>query len=65
MKGRNGVVKYIVEGRMGDRWVMIGQPIADKVKASQTMESALESGEWADARILVVNNDRQVVKIID
>lgn len=58
-------MRYIVEGRVGDRWISIGQPIADQVKASSTMEAALESGEWADARILVVNKDRQVVKIID
>jgi hypothetical protein len=58
-------VRYIVEGRRGDRWIVIGQPIADQAKASNTMESALESGEWADARILVVNKDRQIVKIID
>lgn len=58
-------MRYIVEGRRGDRWIVIGQPIADQAKASNTMESALESGEWADARILVVNKDRQVVKIID
>jgi hypothetical protein len=58
-------VRYIVEGRRGDRWIAIGQPIADQAKASCTMESALESGEWADARILVVNKDRQIIKIID
>jgi hypothetical protein len=58
-------VRYIVEGRRGDRWIAIGQPIADQAKASNTMESALESGEWADARILVINKDRQIVKIID
>jgi hypothetical protein len=29
------------------------------------MEAALESGEWADARILVVNKDRQIVRIIE
>lgn len=58
-------MRYIVEGRRGDRWIVIGQPIADQAKASNTMESALESGEWADARILVVNKDRQIVKIID
>ena len=58
-------MKYIVEGRRGDRWVAIGQPIADQVRASHTMEAALESGEWQDARILVVNKDRQIVRIIE
>lgn len=57
-------MRYIVEGRIGDRWVAIGQPVADKAKASLTMESVLESGEWQDARILVVNENRQIVKII-
>lgn len=58
-------MRYIVEGRRGDRWIQIGQPIADQMKASNTVEAAMESGEWADARILVINKDRQVVKIID
>lgn len=58
-------MRYIVEGRQGDRWIQIGQALADKARASLTMEAALESGEWADARILVVNKDRQVVKIIE
>lgn len=58
-------MRYIVEGRRGDRWTQIGQPVADKAKASFVMEAALESGEWADSRILVVNKERQVVRIID
>jgi hypothetical protein len=58
-------VRYIVEGRRGDHWIAIGQPIADHARASKTMEMALESGEWHDARILVINKDRQIVKIID
>ena len=58
-------MKYIVEGRRGDRWIAIGQPIADQARASNTMESALESGEWQDARILVVNKDRQIIRIIE
>jgi hypothetical protein len=58
-------VRYIVEGRQGDRWIWIGQPIADQERASRTMEAALESGEWQDARILVINKDRQIIKIID
>lgn len=58
-------MRYIVEGRQGDRWIQIGQPTVDQIRASNTMEAAMESGEWADARILVVNKDRQVVKIID
>lgn len=58
-------VRYIVEGRRGDHWIVIGQPIADHARASKTMEMALESGEWQDARILVINKDRQIVKIID
>ena len=58
-------MRYIVEGRKGERWMAIGQPIADKAKASNVMEAALESGDWQDARILVVNKDRQIVKIID
>lgn len=58
-------MRYIIEGRRGDRWIQIGQPTVDQARASNTMEAAMESGEWADARILVVNKDRQIVKIID
>ena len=58
-------MKYIVEGRVGDRWVILGQPYAEQVKASGAVEAALESGEFADARILVVNKDRTIVRIID
>lgn len=64
-KGRKGrVVRYIIEGRKSGRWVQIGQPIADQMKASLTLDAAMESGDWEDARILVVNKDSQVVRII-
>ena len=62
---RKAVVRYIVEGRVGDRWIILGQPYAEQVKASRAVEAAMESGEFADARILGVNKDRTIIKIID
>ena len=58
-------MKYIVEGRVGDRWIIIGQPYAEQVKASSAVEAAMESGEFADARILVVNKERTIIRIIE
>jgi hypothetical protein len=58
-------VKYIVEARAGDRWVALGQPYLIKEKALIAEEAALESTLWDDARILVVNDRQQIVKIID
>lgn len=59
------IVKYIVEARAGDRWVALGQPYNLKEKAMAAEEAALESTLWEDARILVVNDRQQIVKIID
>jgi hypothetical protein len=58
-------VKYIVEARAGARWVALGQPYNLKEKAMAAEEAALESTLWEDARILVVNDRQQIVKIID
>lgn len=59
------IVRYIVEARAGDRWVALGQPYMLKEKAMAAEEAALESTFWEDARILVVNDRKQIVKIID
>lgn len=62
---RKEPVKYIVEARVKDRWIIIGQPYAEQVKASKAVEAAMESGEFADARILVVNKERTIIRIIE
>lgn len=58
-------MRYIVEGRVGDRWIILGQPYAEQRRASGAVEAAMESGEFADARILVVNKEKTIIRIID
>lgn len=58
-------MKYIVEARMGDRWIAVGSPYLLREKAMEAVEAALESTLYQDARILVVNARQQIVKIID
>ena len=58
-------VKYIVEARMGDRWVALGSPHLVIEKAMQVKEAALESTLYQDARILVINSRKQIVRILD
>lgn len=57
-------MRYIVEGRARGRWVAIGTPHVERVKADRMVELALESGMWEDARILVMNEERRIVDII-
>ncbi len=64
MEGQEAV-KYIVEARMGDRWIAVGSPYLVKEKAMEAVEAALESTLYQDARILVINSRKQIVKIID
>lgn len=58
-------MRYIVEARVGDRWIVLGQPYAEQGRASGAVEAAMESGEFADARILVVNKEKTIIRIID
>lgn len=58
-------MRYIVECRVGDRWIVIGQPYAEQTRATGAVEAAMESGQFADARILVVNREKTIIRIID
>lgn len=54
-----------MEARAGDRWMALGQPYMLKERAIEAKEAALESTLWQDARILVVNQEKTIIKIID
>jgi len=64
MEGQHAV-KYIVEARMGDRWIALGSPHLVVENAMKVKEAALESTLYQDARILVVNRRQQIVRILD